>query len=179
MITDIQRLPEIFDMISTEFQRQGELIGKRSDLLRFAFVGNGPYYGLARESQLKIKEMTLQPTDSYPMFDFRHGPQSTVDAHMLLTVMLSDSARSQEIQFIQDMKSLGGIIWVVCDRSDSVMEKSADYILELKSGLDEWARLPLYMPAIQYMAYYRALSLGLNPDAPHNLSYWIDLAGNK
>lgn len=176
LISDIQRLPEICENLMTEFQQQGEIIGNRSNLTRFAFVGNGPYFGLARESQLKIKEMTLQPSDGYPMFDFRHGPQSTVDEHMLLTVMLSDSARAQEIQFIRDMKALGGVIWVICDRSDEAIETNADYVSELKTGLSEWARPPLYMPAIQFMAYYRALLLGLDPDAPHNLSYWIDLS---
>lgn len=177
MVSEIQRLPEICESLMAEFQQQGQLIGSRSDILRFAFVGNGPYFGLARESQLKIKEMTLQPTDSYPMFDFRHGPQSTVDEHMLLTVMISDSAREQEIQFIHDMKCLGAVIWAICDKSEEAIETNADYVLELKAGLNEWLRPPLYMPAIQFMAYYRALFLGLNPDAPHNLSYWIDLTG--
>jgi len=40
--------------------------------------------------------------------------------------------------------------------------------------LSELARGPLYMPAIQYLAYYRSLALGLNPDQPRNLSYWVN-----
>lgn len=176
LLDEVKFLPDICHNLMTDFHQQGEMIGNRSDIVRYAFVGNGPYLGMARECQLKIKEMTLQPSDSYPVFDFRHGPQSTVDEHMLLTVMLSDSARLQEIAFIRDMKELGGNIWVICDRSDKTIEESADYILELKSGLSEWARIPLYMPAIHFMAYYRALSLGLDPDQPNNLAYWIDLS---
>lgn len=176
MQDEIKRLPDICHNLMTDFHQHGEIIGSRSDIKRYAFVGNGPFLGMARESQLKIKEMTLQPVDSYPVFDFRHGPQSTVDEHMLIAVMLSDSARLQEIAFIRDMKKLGGNIWVICDRSDEAIDESADYILELKSGLSEWARIPLYMPAIHFMAYYRALSLGLDPDEPKNLAYWIDLS---
>ncbi len=176
VIGEIQRLPEICKDLILKLKKQGELIGNRSDLTRFAFVGNGPFFGLARESQLKLKEMTLQPSDAYPLFDFRHGPQSNVNEQMLLTVMVSDSARHQEIQFIQDMKALGGVIWAICDFSDETITMNADYVLELKTGLSELARPPLYLPAIQFMAYYHALLLGLNPDAPHNLSYWIDLS---
>ncbi len=176
LVGGIRRLPELCERLMPEFQQQGRLIGNRPDLMRFAFVGNGPFFGLARESQLKVKEMTLKPSDAYPMFDFRHGPQSNVNEQMLLTVMISDSARIQEIQFIKDMKALGGIIWAICDHSDPEIDKHADYVLELKTGSDEWTRLALYLPAIQFMAYYHALTLGLDPDAPHHLAYWIDLS---
>jgi glucosamine--fructose-6-phosphate aminotransferase (isomerizing) len=118
--------------------------------------------------------MTLQPADAYPILDFRHGPQSTVDEHMLVTAMISDSARLQEIQFLHDMKALSGVTWALCDRADEDMRASTSYVLELNSGLSEMARGPLYMPAVQFMAYYRAQSLGFNPDEPRNLSYWIN-----
>lgn len=175
-INRIKQLPDLCENLIDECKEQAQQIGNRADIKRFAFVGNGPYYGLARESQLKIKEMTLQPSDGYPLFDFRHGPQSTVDENMLITVLISDSAREQEIQFIRDMKSLGAVIWVICDKSDNTIRQTADYVLELKSNLNEISRLPLYLPAVQLLAFYHAQSLGLNPDVPHNLSYWIDLS---
>ena len=178
LIHEIQRLPEICSLQMPVYLALGKEIGCRTDLTNYAFVGNGPFYGQARESQLKIKEMTLRPADAYPLFDFRHGPQSTVGEHMLVTAMISDSAYPQEVQFLQDMRALGGVTFALCDRSDSGLRSCADYILELNSGLSELSRGPLYMPAIQFMAYFRALSSGLNPDEPHNLSYWINLSGS-
>lgn len=175
LIHEIQRLPEICKELMPAFLELGKTLGSRTDLTRYAFVGNGPFFGQARESQLKIKEMTLCPADAYPLFDFRHGPQSTVGEHMLVTAMISDSAQRQEIQFLQDMKALGGVTWALCDRADETLRSSADAVLELNSGLSELARGALYMPSIQFMAYYRALSLRLNPDEPHNLSYWIHI----
>ena len=178
LLNEIQRLPEICSLQTPVFLALGKEIGCRTDLTSYAFVGNGPFYGQARESQLKIKEMTLYPADAYPLFDFRHGPQSIVGEHMLVTAMFSDSASPQEAQFLQDMKALGGVTFALCDRSDRALRSCADYILELNTGLSEMARGPLYMPAIQFTAYFRALSSGLNPDAPHNLSYWINLDGS-
>ncbi len=179
LIHEVQRLPEICARLMPIFLALGKEIGCRTDLTSFAFVGNGPYFGEARESQLKIKEMTLRPADAYPLFDFRHGPQSTVGGHMLVTAMLSDSAFPQEVQFLQDMKALGGVIFALCDRADRKLSSCADYILELDAGLSELARGPLYLPAIQFIAYFRSLSLGINPDEPPNLSYWIDLSGTS
>lgn len=175
-LEQLQRLPEVFAARKEEFQALGKLISEAEELDRYAFVGNGPLYGCARECQLKIKETTLLPADSYPMFDFRHGPKSNVNPQMLITALISDTARQEEALFVQDMRSLGGITWAICEQADNEFRASANHVLELKSNLDQLARLPLYLPAVQYMAYYRALSLDLNPDEPHNLSYWVEIS---
>lgn len=171
-----QRLPEVFAEKKDEWHALGKMIGENETLTRYAFVGNGPFYGCARESQLKIKEMTLLPADSYPMFDFRHGPKSNVSPQMLLTAFISDTARQQETTFVQDMHALGGAIWVICEQADKSLRNYAHHVLELESNLGELVRLPLYLPAVQYMAYYRALALDLNPDEPQNLSYWVEIS---
>jgi glucosamine--fructose-6-phosphate aminotransferase (isomerizing) len=170
-------LPEVCEPQMSAFHDLGKRIGENSDLTKYAFVGSGPFFGQAHESQLKVKEMVLLPADAYPTLDFRHGPQSNVDPRMLITMFLSDSARAEEDKFVRDMKALDGITWVLCDRADDQIRQSADYLLEIRSGLSELARGVLYMPAVQYMAYYRSLSLGLNPDEPRNLSYWVDTSG--
>lgn len=173
-LEELYLLPEVFEANQQAYHSQGKLIGGDTRLSRYAFVGNGAFYGVARECQLKVKEMTLQPADAYPMFDFRHGPQSNVSPQMLVTAFLSDTARQAETAFIKDMRSLGGIVWAICESADEVLAEGINHLLQLHSGLSELARLPLYLPAVQYLAYYRALSLGLNPDAPQNLSYWIE-----
>jgi glucosamine--fructose-6-phosphate aminotransferase (isomerizing) len=156
-----------------DFEDAGKRIGQRQELERYAFVGNGPFYGVARECQLKVKEMTLLPVDAYPLFDFRHGPQSNVDERMLVTAFMSDTAMDEEIQFIMDMKAFGGNTWAICERAKEALQ--ADSILELNSGVSQLARAPLYLPAVQLMAYYLSLSRGLNPDKPERLSYWVDI----
>lgn len=173
-LDDLRRLPEIGAAHMQEFHDIGQTIGQRTDLTRYSFLANGPLYGAAHESQLKVKEMVLLPADCYPALDFRHGPQSNVDERMLVTVFFSDSAGEEEAHLLRDMKALGGVTWAVCDRAPGEVAKETDYLLEVGSGLGEFARGILYLPAVQYMAYYRALASGLNPDEPHNLAYWID-----
>jgi glucosamine--fructose-6-phosphate aminotransferase (isomerizing) len=160
-----------------DYRRLGREIGGRSDLEAFAFVGSGPFFGLAREGQLKVKETSLRPADAYPVLDYRHGPQSTVNLHTLLVALLSDRGRAAEERFLQDMKSLGGTILALCDQASPALRACTDYVLETGPGLGERARGPLYMPIIQTIAATRALALGLDPDRPQNLSYWIDASG--
>lgn len=170
----LHKLSHLCDTLMPGFEDLGRSIGQRTEVNRYAFVGNGPYFGVARECQLKVKEMALLPVDAYPLFDFRHGPQSNVDERMLVTAFISDSGRLQEVQFLRDMRAFGGLIWAICERADQPLRSNADFVLEINSGIGELARSPLYLPAVQFMAYYRALSQGLNPDQPHHLSYWVD-----
>ncbi|MCX6071714.1 MAG: SIS domain-containing protein [Chloroflexi bacterium] len=156
----------------------GQQIADNEAIDKFAFVGNGPYLGLARECQLKLKEMVLQPSDAYPLFDFRHGPKSNVDGHMLVTVLVSDRAQREEATFLRDMRQLNGKLLVLCDRAEGPMAQDADYMFKTDSGLPDFAREVLYMPVIHYLAYYRSLALGYDPDNPVNLTYWVDLASS-
>jgi glutamine---fructose-6-phosphate transaminase (isomerizing) len=174
LLDELRQLPDICAANMKDFHDLGQTIGQRTDLSRFAFLANGPMYGAAHESQLKVKEMVLLPSDCYPALDFRHGPQSNVNEHMLVTVFFSDSASEEEARLLKDMKALGGVTWAICDKAIRGVSKDADYLLEVRSGLGEYARGILYLPVIHYMAYYRAIKSGLNPDEPHNLAYWID-----
>jgi glucosamine--fructose-6-phosphate aminotransferase (isomerizing) len=175
-LDELYQLPGIFAAKKEEYHHLGRLIGENTAFARYAFVGNGPFYGCARECQLKMKEMTLLPADAYPMLDFRHGPQSNVDPQMLVTAFLSDTAFQHEARFIEDMHALGGGVWAICEKVDNNNRLAgAQHVLELRSNLSELARLPLYLPAVQYMACYRAISLNLNPDEPRNLAYWIEV----
>jgi glucosamine--fructose-6-phosphate aminotransferase (isomerizing) len=156
------------------FHRLGSQVSQHPGLERLAFVANAPYFGLARECQLKIKEMTLLPVDAYPLLDFRHGPQSNVNSHMLVAALLSDTAFSQEVQFLMEMKARGAAVWALCELANPALRACADYLVELNTGIGELGRGPLYLPAIHYLAYERSLALGFNPDQPPNLTYWVD-----
>lgn len=168
-------LPAIGRSVLERYHDLGHAIAANEAITKFAFVGNGPFYGLARECQLKIKEMVLLPSDSYPVLDFRHGPKSNVDEHMLITLLMSDSARKEEILFLKDMKDLGGQILTLCDKADSEIERVTDYLVEIGSGLPEFVRDILYIPPVHFMAYYVSLSRGQDPDNPANLTYWVAL----
>jgi glucosamine--fructose-6-phosphate aminotransferase (isomerizing) len=118
--------------------------------------------------------MTLQPSDAYPLLDYRHGPKSNVDENMLVTVLISDRARNGETLFLKDMKALNGTVFAICDKADQEIKEAADYLVEVDSGLPEFARDILYMPPVHFLAYYRALARGQDPDNPTNLTYWVN-----
>jgi glucosamine--fructose-6-phosphate aminotransferase (isomerizing) len=161
------------------FHGIGKKISSDRQIKKYAFVGSGSYYGLAREAQLKIKEMVLLPSDSYISLDYQHGPMSNVDKNMLVTVMVSDSGLKYDIELAANMKSLGGKVFTICDRNGEKFKNVSDYMIELNTGLGDGVRDILYMPALQYMAYYKSISRGYDPDNPKNLSYHVELANES
>jgi glucosamine--fructose-6-phosphate aminotransferase (isomerizing) len=173
-LKQLELLPQLGRAVIDRYHDLGQRIAENESVSKFAFVGSGPLRGIAREGQLKIKEMVLLPSDSYPLLDYRHGPKSNVDEHMLITVLMSDRARRVEIEFLAEMKSLGGKLFVLCDMADRGITQYADYLGEVESGLSEFARDILYLPPIHFLAYYKSLALGLSPSSPVNLSYWVE-----
>jgi len=174
-LAQLESLPRVGRQVVEKYRELGCEIAGNEGITKFAFVGNGPYWGLARECQLKVKEMVLLPSDAYPLFDYRHGPKSNVDEDMLVTVLMSDSARREEITFLKDMKYLGGNTLAICDEAGQEIEQVTDYLVEVHSGLPEFARDILYMPPVHFMAYYKSLLRGQDPDNPANLTYWVEL----
>jgi glucosamine--fructose-6-phosphate aminotransferase (isomerizing) len=174
-VSALRGLPAILQVRMNSFHETGRVLASDPKIRRYAFLGHGSYYGLAREAQLKVKEMVLLPADAYVSLDFQHGPMSNVDHDMLVTIMVSDSGRAYDIGLAKNMKALGGKILVICDHEGGAFAKFADSLVELNTSLGDGIRNILYMPVLQFMAYYKSLSEGQDPDNPRNLLYHVEL----
>jgi len=130
---------------------------------------------MACESMLKIKEMSNSSADAFHSLEYRHGPIATADDRTLITFFLSDKARSEETILIKEINKLGVKVVVICEYPDDEIETYADYVIDLRSELSEFARLILYMPITQLMGYYRSIANGLDPDNPRNLTHVVTL----
>ncbi len=47
--------------------------------------------------------------------------------------------------------------------------------MQLGSGLGDGIRDIMYMPILQYLSWYKAVSEGYDPDHPKNLFYHVEL----
>jgi glucosamine--fructose-6-phosphate aminotransferase (isomerizing) len=124
---------------------------------------------------LKTKEMSLSYAEAYYPLEFRHGPMSMVDEHTLVVGFLSDTGLAQEVRVLKDMQRLGGRTLALAEDAAALSGWRADHVVELRSGLDEWERGPLYLPVIQRLAFHRAVAKGLDPDRPNNLTAVVEL----
>jgi glucosamine--fructose-6-phosphate aminotransferase (isomerizing) len=142
---------------------------------QFVFLGSGPFYGIANESMLKMKEMALVPSDAFHALEFRHGPKSILDKDVFVTLFFSDTGLRFERQLLKEIKALGGSAMSVCDRADSTIRDESDHLFEIRSSIPEYARSVLYVPITQLLAFYKALSKKIDVDTPRNLSYYVTI----
>ena len=140
---------------------------------RAVFLGSGPLLGIARESHLKLQELTngriICKNDSY--LGFRHGPKSVIDKKTIVIYLFSNNKYAE--QFEDDLVN------EICRQdlamySIGVLERpNKDHCLDLniimsESGvtLDEAFLAICYILPAQILGYFKSIELGLNPDNP-------------
>lgn len=147
------------------------------DFKRAVFLGNGAHFGAAKESHLKLQEMTsgdvMCAYDSF--LGLRHGPEAVVQDDTLVVALLSEDGyrRRYEMDMLEELKSkkLGMKRIAVCGGADDNIRRLCDYIIEY--GPDrEAASVPddLFAPVSvipgQLLGLFKSLNLGYKPDAP-------------
>lgn len=140
--------------------------GLSEDFEQYFYLGSGARYGLALEAMLKMKEMSLTYAEAYHPMEFRHGPMSMVDERTLVVGLLAEEAYSAEKAVLDHMRKLGAttVEFSPLDSSD----------FKLKRSKKPYSMVH-YLPVLQWLAYYRAIEKGLDPDNPRNLSQVIEL----
>jgi tagatose-6-phosphate ketose/aldose isomerase len=144
-----------------------------TDFKRTVFLGSGPLYGTATESQLKLQELTdgiiICKNDTY--LGFRHGPKAVTNENTLLVFIFSNNpyVSQYERDLIRSMKKGKKALCTVgiCESSVDGLE----FDLEIKlsdSGkhLDEEFLTVCDILPGQLLGYYKSLALGLRPDNP-------------
>jgi CRISPR-associated protein Cas5a/b/c len=113
-----------------------------------SFLGRGWTIGLAHEAALKFRETSSSWAESYPAMDYRHGPIAIAGP--------------------------GRLVWMFGEPPAGLAEQvGATGATFLTSDLDPMVHLVL----AQRVAVERAKQLGVDPDAPQNLTRSIVLPG--
>jgi tagatose-6-phosphate ketose/aldose isomerase len=143
------------------------------DFKRVVFLGSGPFYGTATESNLKLQELTdgniICKNHSY--LGFRHGPKAVTDEDTLIVFIFSN--KPFVMQYERDLvlsmrKGKKPLFTIAVFESDA---NNMEFDLEIKlsesgSFLDEEMLAICSILPAQLLGLYKSLSLGLNPDSP-------------
>ena len=141
---------------------------------RALFLGNGSRFGAARESALKMLEMTAGrvPTMCETYLGLRHGPMSYVHEDTLVVCFLSSNStlRAYEADLLRelDQKELGLLKLIVGENVPSDLVREDDVVLECK-GLEQVGdeNFPVIDVLVgQLLAFFRCMEEGLRPDSP-------------
>ena len=178
-LAPLQALPGALEQL---MERIGDLpaeLGQDKSIREMVFLGGGALFGLASEAMLKTMEMSQTEARAFHPMEYRHGPMSLVGRDTLMVGLLSDTGAASEIGVLADLMKLGARTLVVAESASGLEDLKPDFLVELRSGLAEWERLPLYLPPLQHLAYQRAITKGLDPDCPRNLKAVVELTPQR
>jgi glucosamine--fructose-6-phosphate aminotransferase (isomerizing) len=145
----------------------------------YVFLGQGPFFGIAQESMLKVKEMSCSYAQCFHTLEFRHGPKSIVSPETLITFIISESGFDAEVAVLEEIKKLGGTTLVVTNVSNPAIRRASVCLVELSLDIPEVARASASVISGQLLGFYTGIRKGLNPDEPRNLARVVMLESSK
>jgi tagatose-6-phosphate ketose/aldose isomerase len=159
------------EALMTHLQEHGSaLLG--GDFARVVFLGSGELTGLARESALKLLELTdgkIVAVHDSPL-GFRHGPKSIVDGRTLVVFLLSNDthARRYELDLWNELRADARAARVVALSASTDGVGSGDDVLPIEgmAGVQSIELAPVLAVFSQLFALSQSLRLGVRPDHP-------------
>ncbi|MEP7331894.1 MAG: SIS domain-containing protein [Terracoccus sp.] len=139
---------------------------------RVVYLGSGALKGLARESALKLLELTagqVVAIGDSPLA-FRHGPKSILDHRTLVVVYLSNNpyTRTYDLDLLDELRQAPGgheVIAVTADHSDAASNMTSWLVPNATALSDASLALPAVLFA-QNFALHSSIARGLTADNP-------------
>ncbi|MCF7822353.1 MAG: glutamine--fructose-6-phosphate transaminase (isomerizing) [Mariprofundaceae bacterium] len=169
MVNELHALPRQVEVVLQLADSIAKMAQGFADKQNALFLGRGPFYPVAMEGALKLKEISYIHAEAYPAGELKHGPLALVDANMPVVCALPDDPLLEKVlSNLQEVRARGGELFLFSDHKVHI-------------GLDHYRNLTLsdiypgtapivYTVPLQLLAYYVALLKGTDVDQPRNLA---------
>lgn len=137
---------------------------------RVVYLGSGALAPLARESALKLLELTAGEVVTY--FDsplgFRHGPKSVLDDRTLAIVYVSSDpyTRAYDLDIVRELRAAIDPRHVVAVSANAPGDTAEDWRLGGLDGVDDADLAVVMVLVAQLLALDFSIALGRTPDNP-------------
>ena len=169
MVDELHALPRQVEVVLALSDAIKDMAEAFADKQHALFLGRGPFYPIALEGALKLKEISYIHAEAYPAGELKHGPLALVDADMpVICALPDDPLLDKVLSNLQEVRARGGELFLFSDHN-------------VKIGLDRFQNLTLadiypgtapivYSIPLQLLAYHVAILKGTDVDQPRNLA---------
>jgi glucosamine--fructose-6-phosphate aminotransferase (isomerizing) len=144
------------------------LIAPARDVL---YLGRGPYYPMALEGALKLKEISYIHAEGYAAGEMKHGPIALIDDTVPVIVLApSGPLFEKTVSNMQEVRARGGQIVLISD-SKGIDEAGEGCMATIEMPEVHPLIAPIvYAVPVQLLAYHTAVLKGTDVDQPRNLA---------
>ncbi len=170
ILEDLESLPskvrEVLEK-KNEIQGAAKKYGKYEN---FLFMGRRYNFPTALEGALKLKEISYIHAEGYSAAEMKHGAIALIDESFpAFAIALSDSMREKMISNIEEIRARSGPVVILGTEGDKEIKEYGEDSILIPEMIEPLSPLLSVVP-LQLFAYYVAVSKGLDPDKPRNLS---------
>ena len=132
------------------------------------FLGRGIDETVAKESALKLKEISYIHADSYPAGELKHGPIALIENDItVISIMTDKNLVKKTVSNIQEVITRGAKTLVVTNQN--IDDKMFDTVIHIPETNTFISPILSVIP-LQLLAYYISKEKGLDVDKPRNLA---------
>jgi glucosamine--fructose-6-phosphate aminotransferase (isomerizing) len=144
------------------------LVAPARDVL---YLGRGPYYPMALEGALKLKEISYIHAEGYAAGEMKHGPIALIDEAVPVIVLApSGPLFEKTVSNMQEVRARGGKIVLISD-AKGLAEAGEGCIATIEMPEVHPLIAPIvYAVPVQLLAYHTAVLKGTDVDQPRNLA---------
>ena len=165
---DITKLPSKIEetlKCCNKVKEFGHRIYQENDVF---FLGRGIDETVAKESALKLKEISYIHAESYPAGELKHGPIALIENGITVISIMTDSKLVEKtVSNIQEVITRGAKTLVVTNQA--VDDKMFDTVIHIPETNTFVSPILSVIP-LQLLAYYISKEKGLDVDKPRNLA---------
>ncbi|KAK0656862.1 hypothetical protein B0T16DRAFT_400423 [Cercophora newfieldiana] len=133
-------------------------------------LGRGSQYSTALEGALKIKEISYLHCEAVMSGELKHGVLALVDENLpIIMILTRDDLFKKSLNAYQQVIARGGKPIVICNPADEEFKASEALKIEIPKTVDVLQGILNVIP-LQLIAYWLAVTEGLNVDFPRNLA---------
>ena len=173
--SDVDKLSNsVNDFIENNIEKVTSLANE--DFERIVYLGSSTSKGIARESALKVLELTAGKVNaSYDTpLGFRHGPKSVVDDETVSVIYISNDeyTRKYDLDLAKEMLThkKNDKVVIVGDNIEEDILNKADYVFNVENinyTVENEVLLPLQQIIFgQMLSLLKSVNLGITPDNP-------------
>ncbi|MEB6633743.1 AgaS family sugar isomerase [Kluyvera cryocrescens] len=139
---------------------------------RIVYLGSGGLQGVARESALKVLELTAGKLAAF--YDsptgFRHGPKSLVDNETLIVVFISSHpyTRQYDLDLLAELRrdqQAKRVVAIAAD-TDAIIESGPHILLPPARHFNDMELAFCFLTYAQVFALTQSIKVGNTPDTP-------------
>ena len=134
------------------------------------YIGRGPFYPVALEGALKMKEISYIHAEGFAAGELKHGPFALLSKETpVIAICLPGETYDVMVSNIKEIKARGAPVIVIGTAGNPDLPEIADLFIPLPKT-PNFTEVLTSLVVLQLLAYHTAVALGRDVDKPRNLA---------